>query len=229
MARAKLAAPMLVLLIPVGCAVNTPPKYDTHETYDSKVEQYGIDYNEWLTNRRTRYRIWKDEIYDPAVQSVSAQQWDQYNVNVERECGRKAGRYQNDSEFGQCRERLFNRLLVENFSAFEALEAYIERQGGEDPKPERPKYKLKPSPPSKYDIEYEEAKQACGLAKGQWITVLHADDRDWFANWMRCLVEQPPVHDPAWDDSLLPYEIYVKYDRRSKVIIEFDRIPKDSP
>ena len=221
----KLAATVLVLLLMAGCSAMVPPKYDTHETYEAEAKQDRIDHREWLDRL---FITWRDEIRNPAYESVSKEQWDALELDVYRTCGPWPIRSSNEPayrEYLRCSQALQNQLLVANFGAFETLDAYLERQGGEEPEPERPKYKLKPSPPSQFDHEYEEAKQACDHAGGQWITAIHIDGWDSFQNRMRCLEKLPPAHDCAWLDSLLPYEIHVKYNRRSGVIIEFSRIP----
>ena len=225
MVSLKLVATLLTLLITVGCASNMPQQYETHENYHAKVAQYRIDRVDWLDRRRIRYRTWRDAIYDPALKSVSTEQREEYEVSVQHTCGTKAGEYIIDSEYGRCRERHLSQLLVENVEAFESLDAYIDRQGGEEPKPKRPNYQLQPPPLSQHDIEYEKAMQACELLNGQWITRIHMDDWDSFENRMRCLETRPPAHDCAWLDSLLPYEIQIEYNRKSKVIIEFKQIP----
>ena len=222
----KFLAMVPVLLLMAGCGSIVPPKYDTHETYDAKIEQWRVDYWKWRDTRHARYETWRDEFLDPALESVSDEQWHEHELDVHRKCGRKPSRSSKDSAYDRCKETLLNQLLVENFGAFETFDTYLERQGGEEPEPERPTYNLKPSPPSQFDIANEKAERACSDAGGQWIRVLHADAWDWYSDRMRCLKERPSFNDPARtrDKSLLPYEIWIRYDRRSQVILDFRRL-----
>lgn len=218
----------LALVLAAGCTAASRT-YDTHETYDAKVAQYRKDYSEWLAKRRATYDGWQEGILNPAIESVGADQWEQYETDINRECGEEPAEGSDDQAHRQCREALFNRLLADNYDEYVTLDEYKARHGGEEPKPEYPKYKLKPSPPTKHETEYEKAKQECDDAGGKWITSLHGDGADFYANTMRCLEELPPAHDPGWEDQLLPYYITVEYDRRSHRITEFTRTLRKSP
>ena len=216
------------LALASSCTAGASPTYDTHETYDAKVEQWGKDRSEWIAKRRATYNGWREGILNPAIESVSADQWEEHEFNSSRECGEKPAEGSDDLAYSQCHEALFNKFLADNYDGYEALDEYIERQGGEEPEPEYPKYQLKPSPPTEHEIEYEKAKQECDDAGGQWITLLHADGKDYYYNTMRCLQERPPAHDPGWEAQLLPYDIDVAYDRRSDKVIEFTRTLRES-
>ena len=221
----KLAATVPVFLLMLGCGASVSPKYDTHETYDAKIAQWRIDRAEWRDIHRTRRRTWRDEFLNPALDSVSDEQWYYHDLDVYRKCGTKPLRSTSDASYDRCKEALFDQLLAENFDAFETFDTYLERQGGEEPEPERPTYNLKPAPPSQFDIANEKAERACDDVEGQWIRVLHARDWDWYTERMRCLKERPKFDDrQAYDESLLPYEIWLRIDRRSEVILDFRRL-----
>ena len=191
------------------------------------MEQWKQDHSEWLDGRRARYDAWREGIRNPAIESVGAdvgaEKWDEYETHANRECGEKPAEGADDQAYRQCHGTLFDRFLADNYEGYETLDEYIARHGGEEPKPEYPKYKLKPSPPTQHEIEYEKAEQECDDAGGQWITSEHGDGRDFYFNTMRCLEDLPPAHDPGWDDHLLPYTISVEYDRRSHKVVVFTR------
>ncbi|MCY3621246.1 MAG: hypothetical protein OXH68_05975 [Gammaproteobacteria bacterium] len=219
----------LALVLAAGLSAGASPIYDTHETYDAKVEQYSKDYSAWLDRRRATYDAWREGIRNPAVERVGAEKWEEYETNANRECGEKPAEGSDDQGYRQCRDALFDSLLADNHDGYVTLVEYIARHGGDEPKPEYPKYKLKPSPPTEHEMEYERAEQECDDAGGQWITSEHGDGQDFYFNTMRCLKELPPAHDPGWDDQLLPYTISVEYDRRSHKVIEFTRTVRKSP
>lgn len=218
----------LALVIAAGCHAGASPSYDTHETFDAKVEQWEQDYSEWLGKRRARYDAWREGFLNPAIGSVRAEKWEEHETNANRECGEKPAEGTDDQTYRQCREALLDRFLVDNYDRYVPLDEYVARHGGEEPKPEYPKYQLKPSPPTEHEIAYEKSIQECDDAGGQWITSEHGDGQDFYFNTMRCLKELPPAHDPGWEDRLLPHEITVEYDRRSHKVIEFTRTLRKS-
>lgn len=218
----------LTLVLAVGCS-GASPTYDTHETFDAKVEQWSRDYSEWLDKRRARYDDWREGILNPAIESVGADQWEKYEADVNRECGEKPAEGSDDQAHRQCLEALFDRLLADNYDEYVTLDEYKARHGGEEPKPEYPKYILKPSPPTEHEIGYEKAEQECDNVGGKWITSVHGDGQDFYFNAMRCLKGTPLARDPGWEDQLLPYYITVDYDRRSHEIIGFTRTLGRSP
>lgn len=220
---------IFALALAFACTAEASPTYDTHETYDAKVEQWGKDRSEWLHKRRARYDAWREGILNAALESVSADQWDEHEISAHIECGEKPAEGADDQAYRQCREALLDSLLANNYDGYETLDEYIERRGGEEPEPPYPKYRLEPSPPTEHELAYEKAKQECDDAGGQWITALHGDAKDYYVNTMRCLKERPPAHDPGWEDQLLPYYITVTYDGRSDQVIEFTRTLPESP
>ncbi|MXY57388.1 MAG: hypothetical protein F4Y41_13515 [Gammaproteobacteria bacterium] len=219
----------LALVLAAGCHAGASPTYDTHETFDAKVEQWNRDHSEWLDTRRATYDAWREGILNPAIESVDVDQWEEYETNANKECGEKPAEGAEDQTYRECREALFDGFLADNYDRYITLDEYVARHGGEEPKPEYPKYNLKPSRPTEHEIAYEKAEQECDDAGGQWITSLHGDGQDFYFNAMRCLKELPPAHDPGWEDRLLPYDISVEYDRRSHKIVEFTRTLHQSP
>lgn len=229
LSRRVVESVFLALVLAVGCKAGAAPTYDTHETYDAKVEQYRKDYSEWLDRRRARYDGWREGIRNPAIESVGADQWEEHETDANRECGEKPAEGSDDKAYRRCRAALLDRLLAKNYDGYVTLDQYTARHGGEEPKPEYPKFNLRPSPPTEHEIEYEKAVQECRDAGGQWITSEHGDGQDFYFNIMRCLKELPPAHDSGWEDQLLPYYISVEYDRRSHKIVEFIRTLRTSP
>ena len=220
---------IFALALASGCTTEAPPTYDTHETYDAKVEQWGKDRSEWLHKRRARYDAWREGILNAALESVSADQWDEHEISADIECGEKPAEGADDQAYRQCREALLDSLLADKYDGYETLAEYIERRGGEEPEPPYPKYRLEPSPPTEHEMAYEKAKQECDDAGGQWIAASHGDAKDYYVNSMRCLEEHPPAQDPRWEDQLLPYYITVTYDNRSHQVIKFTRTLPESP
>ena len=211
----------------LGCTAGDPPTYDTHETFDAKVEQYRKDYSAWLDERRARFEGWREAVFIPARERVSEDQWEQYKLDLGREC--VDGATTGSDTYADCRKTLLDTLLADVDSRYETIDQYIERLGGEEPKPEYPKYNLKPSPPTEHEIQYERANQECIDSGGQWTTSMHADGPDQYHNTMHCLEMRPPANDPRWRDHLLDYRITVSHDRRSHQVVGFSRVLRDTP
>ncbi|MCY4129233.1 MAG: hypothetical protein OXG15_08345 [Gammaproteobacteria bacterium] len=218
----------------LGCSLTTeqsassaedvPPIYDTHETYDAKVEQYWKDYGKWLNKRRATYRHWKESILKPAHSRVSDDQRDEYESSVKTDCVAKPER--SSLTYLECTSALFEELLHTVYDGYQSLEEY-ETEHGAGPEPEYPKYNLAPSPPTEHDIEYESAKRECAEKGGTWIWYLHYHAKDFDFYGMRCLKKdikdlnpRPEQGDPIWNP-LLHYEIDVKRDPRSRKLLEF--------
>ena len=217
------AVVVLLLILGVGCTSFTSPQYDTHESYDARVEQWGEDHSEWLAKRRANYAAWRDGVLRPAMKSLDPDQSEERRLEYESECGSAPDKGNDDSEYRECEQTIFDKHLAENYNRYETFDEFVARHGGEDPRPEYPKYRLKPAPPTKHEIAFKTAEKECDDVGGQWITRAHYDGFDWYTNDMRCLLERPPARDPGWKENLLPYDIFVTYDRRSNRITKFSR------
>lgn len=226
----------VVAVTSLGCALaneQTPSStreisqvYDTHATYDTTVEQYRRDYQKWLIERRAVYRTWRTTIHDPALKSISETKWEEFKSTVKSECENRPD--DSSKTYSACRSSQLDEFLSNVFDSYESLADYEERHGA-GLQPEYPTYNLAPSPPSEHDIGYAGAKRACAEKGGTWTTFFHWDGWDDFGNTMRCRREnvyeldpRPDPDDPIWD-SLLPYDISVEYDRRSKKLLKFSK------
>lgn len=184
MSRLTISA-LLIAFANFGCVVLTkqtdsftedaPPIYDTHETYDAKVEQYERDYRAWLLKRRATYRHWEESILKSENSRVSDEQRDEYESSVKTDCEAKPER--SSLTYSECRSALFEELLHTVYDGYQSLEEY-ETEHGAGPEPEYPKYNLAPLPPTEHDIEYESAKRECAEKGGTWIWYLHYRQKD---------------------------------------------------
>ena len=219
----------LAIVLSFSCTAGDPPSYDTHETFDAKVEQYRKDLTAWRKTRGDQHMAWRKEILMPAWEKMSAAQWKQHELDLSRKCGQRDASVVHDQAYSHCREELLNKLLSDIDSQYEPIDHYIERLGGEEPKPEYPKYNLKPSPPTEHEIQYERAQKECNDSGGQWTTLIHADGLDQYHNTMHCREAPPLSNEPRSQDRLLDYRITVSHDRRSNKVVRFARIPWEAP
>lgn len=217
------AVVVLLLILGVGCASFTSPTYDTHESYDARVEQWGKDHSEWLAKRRANSAAWRDGVLKPAMKRLDPDQSEERRLEYESECGSAPDKGNDDSEYRECRQTIFDKHLAENYDRYETFDEFVARHGGEDPRPEYPKYRLRPAPPTKHEIAFKTAEKECADVNGQWIWWSHGHGPDSYFYTMRCLRERPPARDPGWNQHLLPYEIHLTYDGRSHQITSFGR------
>ena len=75
--------------------------------------------------------------------------------------------------------------------------------------------------------EYEKAQKECAEKGGEWVTTLHMDGLDRFANSLRCWSRDDPRRRPGdgrWkEEGLLPYDVTVSYGGGTGRVIGFVR------
>lgn len=202
--------------------------YDTHATYDAKVEQYRRDYGDWLAKRRATYRRWRETVEAPARNSVTESQWRDFQATVETKCAK--GGDSDSSSISECRSLILDEFLSKISDGYESLNRYDARHGV-GPPPTYPEYNLAPSPPTEHEIEHEQAKKECAEEDGEWVTLIHYHGRDSYTSAYRCWKENVfrldpklELDDPAWNP-LVSYDIQVRFDRRSNKLLKFEKYP----
>ncbi len=233
-----LSVSALLPIVGLGCALvpnqaahsttDDLATYDTHATYDAKLEQYGRDYGEWLTQRRATYRRWRETVEAPARSIVTESQWRDFQATVETKCAK--GGDSDSSSISECRSLILGEFLSKLSDGYQSLNRY-EARHGVGPPPTYPKYNLAPSPPTDHEIEYEQAKKDCAEKNGEWVSLIHYHGWDWYAYSYRCWKEvvfrrgpKLALDDPVWNP-LVSYDIYVRFDRRSNKLLKFEKYP----
>ncbi|MYD98994.1 MAG: hypothetical protein F4X98_16615 [Gammaproteobacteria bacterium] len=242
-ARRKNSTLLVGLLVLAGsAAADSPtdvstanvPAYDSHDTFDAKVEEYRREYGEFLARRRALWDGYMDSVVTPVFKSQSdadKKRMEDTSAALD-DCGDDPEGYgPATDEYHDCRGGLFEKLMAA--MGYETYAEYAERNGGDPEPPTYPVYHLEPAPPTAHEIAYEEAKKECADKGGSWVMQSHGDGPDAYFNWLRCWKHNPgeptpPPGDPFWQqEPLLPYDAVVTHDRRSHKVLKFSRESQD--